>query len=144
VSDKLKAYSPYRCWNFSCFPIWFIPFSCPLFSIAAGSIYATRKVVDVKCFLLSRFFIGFKESFSFLSRSFQPWKKHKKRLVTSCVERIYITTPIENQLSIYYFWCGDHNEARGKEFIFDNRCEMLRGWSEINYTKLKRQSNQQR
>lgn len=26
-------------------------------------------------------------------------------------------TPIENQLSIYYFWCGDHNEARGKEFI---------------------------
>ena len=50
----------------------------------------------------------------------------KKRLVTS-YQQPYITTPIENQLSIYYSSCGDQYEARGKEFIFGNDVEWEEG-----------------
>jgi hypothetical protein len=98
VDDKLKVYtvSLLKFFLFSNL-IHFLP-SFPLF-LTAGSIYATRKVVDVKCFLL--FFIGLKESFSLLSWVFfmDEWK----RLVTS-YESEYITAPIENQLSIYYIF----------------------------------------
>lgn len=127
-----NIHRPYRCWNFSCFPDWFIFFRLPtLFS--QPDQFMLHEKSSMKCFLL--FFIGFKFPLSVFS-----WLNEASCYIVPA--NVYHHS---NRKSINYqyitFGVVITMRRAGKEFIFDNDAK---GWTEINYTKLKRQSNQQR
>lgn len=118
MDDKLRVYtvSPLKFFLFS--NLIHLPLSPQPFSHSRINLCCTE---SRRCEMLS----PSSSAFYWLSTKvflpfsvFHGWMEHP---VTS-YERIYITTPIENQLSIYYFWCADHKWGAREKIYLRQRC----------------------